>query len=576
MDNKNMFFMSFDADDAGRKIGQAILSDNPDSLREASTRIDHGNEIVSQWALNYGGLQYSSGGDQGVWYLPEEAIKDVENIRKKYESTTGMTLTVGIGETLSNSGKALLAGKMKGKNQVVFYSPELEEEIKQIALKVKEGHGSPEEQKLAESYIEPTQSEDKQKIQEVVGSDNSGDHSSNPSANEDGIESSPPSSTNLNHGYDSGYNNSDPQQRIESYQEQDMVAPVIRKPNLTDKPRVQEAVTGDVPESSRLMNEKLPDPEDSPAEDQKPDPTNYHGQAEGVPSYMQNEIPEENEAPDSMAQPQDKPSDLKYDDENAEQIPPQADIPEENATSDEAMVDEEESMGESRHCPSCTCGAHGETEEDLGSLLDQHLDNAQEFEDSIDDGQPKTTTDLLDAHLDNQQEMLQDMDDQGISRPADYNEKHGDMGLSEDEAAQDGPNLDEVLREGLDSHADSIQREKTVQLVGQALEGFKSQKAILDKAKEQAPELYSSCIDMLRAMIELCSLAGLDNAGEAEQEVNEIEGQGETPEEQPGAEEMPPEAAPEEKDACPNCGHPNKEDEEPEMPKEASPKSPQQ
>jgi hypothetical protein len=117
----------------------------------------------------------------------------------------------------------------------------------------------------------------------------------------------------------------------------------------------------------------------------------------------------------------------------------------------------------------------------------------------------------------------------------------------------------------LDAHADGIQKEKVIQLVGQALEGFKAQKSILDKAKVSAPELYDSCLQMLRAMIELCSLVGLNNAGEAEQEVNEIEGQSENPEEQPGSEETPQE----DKDSCPNCGH------EKAPPKEEGAKSPQ-
>ena len=66
------------------------------------------------------------------------------------------------------------------------------------------------------------------------------------------------------------------------------------------------------------------------------------------------------------------------------------------------------------------------------------------------------------------------------------------------------PNLDEVLRDGLDCHADGIQREKVIDMVGEALDAFKAQKSILDKAKEQAPGLYDACIMLLRAMIELC------------------------------------------------------------------------
>jgi len=159
------------------------------------------------------------------------------------------------------------------------------------------------------------------------------------------------------------------------------------------------------------------------------------------------------------------------------------------------------------------------------------------------------------------------MDPNGVSRPADYDQKQGDMGLSEEDAGQsDEPNLDEVLRDGLDSHADSIQREKVIDMVGEALDAFKGQKQILDKAKEQAPELYNSCIAMLRAMIELCSLAGIDQS-QPEQEVNEIEGQGASPEEAPGAEGQPPE------EACPNCGHGKQQPNA--APQEGSPEAPQ-
>ena len=185
------------------------------------------------------------------------------------------------------------------------------------------------------------------------------------------------------------------------------------------------------------------------------------------------------------------------------------------------------------------------------ATLDQHVENAQDFQDSLEGGAPESAEETLDQHIDNATEMQDRMED-GTSRPEDYDQTQGDMGLSEEDAGE--PNLDDVLRDGLDEHAASIQKEKVVNMVGEALEGFKNQKAILDKAKEQAPELYDSCIAMLRAMIELCSLAGI-NEGEAEQEVNEIEGQGAAPEETPGAQGTPAEEAPEE--GCPTCGKPH-------------------
>ena len=47
-------------------------------------------------------------------------------------------------------------------------------------------------------------------------------------------------------------------------------------------------------------------------------------------------------------------------------------------------------------------------------------------------------------------------------------------------------------------------------MVGEALEGFKASKNILERAKTEAPQLYTSSIAMLKAMIEMCKMLGLD------------------------------------------------------------------
>lgn len=339
-----------------------------------------------------------------------------------------------------------------------------------------------------------------------------------------------------------------------------------------------EATSGDVPESTRPMNNVNANPGEQEPEDKKPTSKYYDGQAEWIKPDQ-----DENGAPQSMADAtnENRPSDLKYTQHNQQEQ--QADMPIEDSTTDAAEDAAAAEMGTEgtknptpieeagQHCPSCTCDAHEQTGSDqpIEEVLDQHIDNASDYTNTIGEGGDggnqssagdQTSGDgdsienILDQHLDNAADMAQNgdvnsegMDPNGISRPEDYNAKQGDMGLSEEDAENDDPNLDEVLRDGLDSHADSIQREKVIDMVGQALYAFKGQKQILDKAKEQAPELYSSCLAMLRAMIELCSLAGIDQS-QPEQEVNEIEGQEQGPEEAPGEEGQS--QAP-----CPNCGH---------------------
>lgn len=111
----------------------------------------------------------------------------------------------------------------------------------------------------------------------------------------------------------------------------------------------------------------------------------------------------------------------------------------------------------------------------------------------------------------------------GVSRPESYSQNSpSDMALDEDNTAV-SPDLSSVLHEGLDTHADNIQRERVVQMVSQALTGFKACKPIIERSQTQAPQLYQSSIMMLKAMIEMAKMLGLSDGTENQQ--NPLEGQ---------------------------------------------------
>lgn len=524
MDNiqDQLVYIATDGDNIGRQHAAAILSDDVENIRNISDSITNANEMIENFFESQGGRKISLGGDEGLFEAPTNVISLLDQLRKDYEYMIGATLSVGYGSKPSEAGKALAIAKLHGKNQVVQYDESIENELHAA----QEAQGSDEDQ-------------EKRKIKEVMG-ENSEElpEGSDAAVNEPTQENIPKYNNNL--GYDSGYKNDNEQVRDDSYREQDVTPPTIKKPNLSPKPPIKEAVSGDVPEVTRPMNEDLPYEDSKEPEIEKPAPKAYHGQAEG----------DEDMAPESAAQPrEDKVGSLKYSPPKEGQ--PEPFNPEEDATSNIAEDTIAEDMGEDKHCPSCTCGAH---DQPIEEVLDQHIENYKDYTNELGEGgeygtEASTAGELpaenvLDQHIENAREMSDEMDGEGISRPDDYGQKQEDMGLSEEEADSDEPQLDQVLRDGLDAHADSIQREKVINMVGEALESFKNQKQILDKAKEQAPELYSATISMLRAMIELCSLAGIDNS-EPEQEVNQIEGQQELDE-----------------DSCPNCGHPKAVSEE--------------
>ena len=131
---------------------------------------------------------------------------------------------------------------------------------------------------------------------------------------------------------------------------------------------VMEATSGDVPESSRPMNNVPSNPGEQEPEDKKPTSKYYDGQAEWI---KPNE--DEDGAPQSMADAtnENRPSDLKYTQHGQKEQ--QADMPIEDSTTDAAENAMAAEMGtegtanlrllknDRQHCPSCTCDAHGES-----------------------------------------------------------------------------------------------------------------------------------------------------------------------------------------------------------------------
>jgi len=118
--------------------------------------------------------------------------------------------------------------------------------------------------------------------------------------------------------------------------------------------------------------------------------------------------------------------------------------------------------------------------------------------------------------------------------------------VSDSEAAfgqsgQDEPDMTDVLKQGLNDHADDQKKQEVLSMVSQTLAGFKANKASLEATKDQNQALYNSCIQMLKSMIELCKLLGLEpTAAPAPEEAPGA------PQAQSGAPNTPPQAAPSE------------------------------
>lgn len=162
-------FIAFDADHAGRLIGNARLQDNPYELRKISSTIDKGNSLWKSWAENHGGSMISSGGDEGILEVGAVALNDLQQIKHQYEQLLELTVSIGVGSKMSQAFKALMAAKLRGRNRVVFYDKEVEEDVQKA---IEEGEGD-ETKKIVDEYLHKAEDLEKGIKDILVGEKNS-------------------------------------------------------------------------------------------------------------------------------------------------------------------------------------------------------------------------------------------------------------------------------------------------------------------------------------------------------------------------------------------------------------------
>jgi hypothetical protein len=156
----NRIFVAFDGDNAGQHIGQAVLMDDVQKLHDISASIDAGSELVRSWVQSKGGQMISSGGDEGTFVIDPSFEPELEDLRAKYQEITGFSATVGVGFSLSQAGKSLIAGKLSGKDQILKYDESVEDILREAHEASMAGTADEEQQKMSDHYLDATMGED--------------------------------------------------------------------------------------------------------------------------------------------------------------------------------------------------------------------------------------------------------------------------------------------------------------------------------------------------------------------------------------------------------------------------------
>lgn len=125
----NNIFVAINGDLVGDSIGQAIASDNSEELSRVSGAVKDSHSKIEEWVKSVGGRVVASSGDEGVFSIAPEHANQLEKIRGDYAQSAGHTLTIGIGNSISEASKALLYAKDNGRDQITEYEPAIEDYI---------------------------------------------------------------------------------------------------------------------------------------------------------------------------------------------------------------------------------------------------------------------------------------------------------------------------------------------------------------------------------------------------------------------------------------------------------------
>lgn len=143
-------YISFDGDDIGNAVARAEAKDDEEALTEISQRINAGQDLFIDFLMYHQGKLVEAGGDEGLGRCSSNCLEDIEEFRSRYQEVVGATVTVGIGEKISQATKARMLGKLRGKDQVCHYDDSTESE-----LEMRSQQGGHEAEKLGQAGLIP-------------------------------------------------------------------------------------------------------------------------------------------------------------------------------------------------------------------------------------------------------------------------------------------------------------------------------------------------------------------------------------------------------------------------------------
>jgi hypothetical protein len=125
-------FVVVDGDRIGNSAATPLLRNEIDEAIRVSKIIHKGQNFIEHWTRQHHGQVLIDGGDNSVLKIGRTAR--LEKLREGYAKTTGFTLSIGVGLTTETADKALVVAKWRGRDRVVIYDNQVEQDFIKASL----------------------------------------------------------------------------------------------------------------------------------------------------------------------------------------------------------------------------------------------------------------------------------------------------------------------------------------------------------------------------------------------------------------------------------------------------------
>lgn len=127
-------YVSADGDGIGGLVEVKVLQNDIEGIKKQSATIKKGQRYLKRVFKDmFAGEVLVYGGDDVLFRIDAKHLYKLERIRRGYQEVTGFTITMGVGLTMKDAVRAMVYGKLTGKDRLVAWSDRVANKLNVIS-----------------------------------------------------------------------------------------------------------------------------------------------------------------------------------------------------------------------------------------------------------------------------------------------------------------------------------------------------------------------------------------------------------------------------------------------------------